>query len=123
MRQARQMPPERVARTRERAPENDLYDCACELVLAAHGLRTAAGRDQASRATAPTLGCVEEVLSTLAEAIGELATGIVVENEGHAPPGPAAEKFADLNDSLIRAAHSCGLARAVVGSSSAVPDM
>jgi hypothetical protein len=47
---------------------NELYDRACDLLVAAQGIRTAAARAGSAPAIAATLGCVEVALEALAHA-------------------------------------------------------
>lgn len=54
---------------RDSAPENRLFDSACRLVEASRELARAAGRPGAEPAIAPTLGCLEDALTNLAEAL------------------------------------------------------
>jgi hypothetical protein len=87
-----------------RAAENELYDSACDLLLAAQELRGAASRDGASVSTAPSLGCVEETLSVLAEAMREL--------DDSARPGQALD---ELRGALISSSSACRAAREAIG--------
>jgi hypothetical protein len=48
-----------------RIADNELYDRACDLLLAAEGIRRAAAEPSAAAATAATLGCVEASLEAL----------------------------------------------------------
>jgi hypothetical protein len=81
-------------------PAVQLYDTACDLLLAAQGLRQAAGRTGTEEALAATLGCLHETLAELAEATTTMARDLA---------GPAAT---DLAAALAAAGLACGAARA-----------
>jgi hypothetical protein len=105
---------------RKRAPENELYDRACDVLLAARDLRRAATRDGTSRALAATLGCVEETLSVLAEAADELGmTAVVNLNSDAMGSGDtsalAARPFGELRDALMSSRSACRAAREAAG--------
>jgi hypothetical protein len=53
-------------------PERLLYDQACDLLLAARGLRAVAGADGAQPAIAATLGCLEATFDALADTMTAL---------------------------------------------------
>lgn len=53
-------------------PERLLYDQACELLLAARGLRAVAGNDGTQPAIAATLGCLEATFDALADTMTAL---------------------------------------------------
>ena len=81
-------------------PAVQLYDTACDLLLAAQGVRHAAGRTGSEEALAATLGCLHETLAELAEAITGMARHLA---------GPAASELAAA---LAAAGLACGAARA-----------
>src|SRR4051794_4419466 len=55
-------------RAPSRDAANELYDRACDLLLAAEGIRTAAGEAGSAPAIAATLGCIEASLEALEQA-------------------------------------------------------
>ena len=101
----------------ERAAENELYDRACDVLLAAQDLRRAASHDGTSVAIAASLGCVEETLSELGEAMGELGAAAVRDLDSDAGEGSAqaARLFGELRGALISSGSACGTAREAVG--------
>jgi hypothetical protein len=104
---------------RERAPENELYDRACDLLLAAQDLRGAASHDGASAAIAPTIGCVEESLSVLAEAAGEVGVAALLELESEPEAKGDSVRvvglFGQLRGALISSSSACRAAREGLG--------
>ncbi len=50
-------------------PAQELYDCACELLLVAQALRSAAAEPGAEAAIAATIGCFSAALEGLAEGV------------------------------------------------------
>jgi len=52
----------------DRDAVNELYDRACDLLLAAEGIRTAAAEPGSAAAIAATLGCIEASLAALEHA-------------------------------------------------------
>jgi len=59
--------------TRAPDPVNALYDCGCDLVEAASGLRKCAGHPDAVGAAPAVLGCMEAALRELAETSAALS--------------------------------------------------
>jgi hypothetical protein len=64
-----------------RDPAHVLYDHACDVLLAAQGLRATAGAEGVEPAIAATFGCLESAVDALAQAIEELADGAVAQVE------------------------------------------
>ena len=58
------------APSRDRA--NELYDRACDLLLAAEGIRAAAAEPGSAAAIAATLGCIESSLEALEHAVAAM---------------------------------------------------
>ena len=55
-----------------RDPDNELFDCGCDLVEAASAIRRLAADPQSARAIPALLGCIETSLQELAAAAAEL---------------------------------------------------
>ena len=107
-----------------RDPANDLYDRACELLLAANGLRSAAGERGSATAFAATVGCIDASLEALADAVAamrretarevRLARAVdepLPDNEAE----DAAREFSSLADALTRAHDAAGRMRERLG--------
>jgi hypothetical protein len=63
---SRRMPDSLVRPHARRAPDNELFDRACDLLDAAGAIRSAAGAPQAARAAPAVLACLEAALRELA---------------------------------------------------------
>lgn len=84
-----------------RDPVNDLYDAACDVLVAAHRLRDAAARHGAAREGLPaSLGCLTATLDALTAVCDELAVDA-------AEP----ERVADVGQTLAAARRRCEDAR------------
>jgi hypothetical protein len=57
----------------QRDPAHALYDHACDLLVAAQGLRSMAGTEGTGPAVAATFGCLEATLDALADSIARLS--------------------------------------------------
>jgi hypothetical protein len=55
-----------------RQADNELYDRACDLLLAAQELRTATAQPDAALALAASVGCLEETLAAMADSAAQL---------------------------------------------------
>jgi hypothetical protein len=99
---------------RTRPPDNELYDRGCDLVEAALAIRRLAGREDAERALAAVLGCMESALEDLRGAVAE--AGRTGSSDAHA--SLAHRGFANLElalaDAETAARAARGLARRVV---------
>jgi hypothetical protein len=106
----------------ERDPANDLYDRACELLLAAQGLRSAAGARGATPSYAATVGCIDASLAALTDAVAAMRRGAASEAERARAVGqPLAEaadagrEFSALAEELGRAHRAAGRMRERLG--------
>ncbi len=106
----------------ERDPANDLYDHACELLIAAQGLRSAAGARGATPSYAATVGCIDASLEALTDAVAAMRREAAREARRTRPAGePVAEaddagrEFSALADALSRAHHAAGRMRERLG--------
>jgi hypothetical protein len=107
----------------ERDADTELYDRACDVLLAAQDLRSAAARRAANAAAAPTLGCLEQTLSELADAVSELAAearpdlDVSAQAAGDHTTGSAAARyvFGELHHALLASARVCAAARQATG--------
>jgi hypothetical protein len=107
-----------------RDPANDLYDRACELLLAAQGLRSAAGARGSTTAFAATVGCIDASLEALADAVAAMRREAAREvtrarDTGRSAPETevkdAAREFSTLADALTRAHDVAGHMRERLG--------
>ncbi len=88
---------------RGRDPAHALYDHACDLLVAAQGLRTMAGADRTAPAVAATFGCLEAALEAQADAVAALsrqAADLVATADGEADP--AAVRIAARCEDVVR---------------------
>jgi len=104
---------------RRREPVNELYDCGCALLHAAHELRAAAGRPGSAPAFAATLGCIEATLSAINESVGSIRarTAMQLSSAGIGRPVAVASASAELRvlcQALDDAGRAAGDARAMV---------
>jgi hypothetical protein len=104
---------------RRRDPVNDLYDCACALLHAAHELRAAAGQPGSAPAFAATLGCIEATLSELNESVGSIRarTSAHLSSAGIGRPVAVESALAELRvlcQELEDAGRAAGAARRTV---------
>jgi hypothetical protein len=106
----------------ERDPANDLYDRACELLLAAQGLRTAAGVRSATPSYAATVGCIDASLGVLTDAVAAMRREATREAERTRAAGEplveadeAAREFSALTEALWRAHLAAGRMRERLG--------
>jgi hypothetical protein len=102
-----------------RDPVNELYDCACALLDAAHQLSAVAGRPGSAPAFAATVGCIEATLSALNESVGSIRarTTIHVSSAAVGTPGAveaASRELAVLCQRLGDAGRAAGAARMAV---------
>jgi hypothetical protein len=104
-----------TVRASRRDPSNDLYDRACDLVVAAEEIRAAAAQPGSAAAIAATVGCLEASLEALADAAAgmrrEAARQLARSDPSggrdagiDASPALADREFSELVDAL-RAAH------------------
>ena len=84
-----------VVPSRDRA--NELYDRACDLLLAADGIRAAAAEPGSAPATAATLGCIEASLEALAHAVAAMRR-VVDQRSSAREGGLAAESGVSADD-------------------------
>ena len=82
-------------------PANELYDAACETLLAAQRLRDAASRPGVQEAVPATVGALEEALAALDDAVERLR-----ERAGAAPRPRAPRRTAAGTARARRAAPS-----------------
>jgi hypothetical protein len=110
-------------RAPERDPANELYDQACSLLEAAQGVRAAASSWRSAPALAPALGCIEESLRELRDAVPELRdTAMTTPANGRSGRGPTRREplqiraeFALLARDLSASRSSCAAVRRLVG--------
>lgn len=107
-----------------RDPANDLYDRACDLLLAAQGLRSAAGARGSTPAFAATVGCVDASLEAMAGAVSAMRREAVRQlARAQASDQPAAvtsaadavREFSELADALAEAHDAAGRMRERLG--------
>lgn len=117
----RRRPP---ARRWRRDPANELFDRACDLLLAGRELREAAEHTGHSAAVAASLNCVEATLGELADTCRALGRGSderlsSAEEVLGAPLSLSREEFSERFDEtaarLDEAREACERARATVG--------
>lgn len=106
----------------ERDPANDLYDHACDLLLAAQGLRSAAGVRGATPSYAATVGCIDASLEALTDAVAAMRSEAAREADrargaGHAftEADDAGREFSALAEALSRAHLAAGRMRERLG--------
>jgi hypothetical protein len=106
----------------ERDPANDLYDQACELLIAAQGVRSAAGARGATPSYAATVGCIDASLEALTGAVAAMRREAAREAErtraaGEPLAGAAAagREFSALAEALSRAHLAAGRMRERLG--------
>lgn len=84
-------------------PENELYDAACEVLVAAQRLSRAAAAERVGPAVPATLGCIAASLGALTVAAAALSRSA----------GPSQRRATDeLVHALRRAQRACDAARA-----------
>ena len=118
-----QQQPRRDATTPvERDPANDLYDRACELLLAAQGLRSAAGARGATPSYAASVGCIDASLEALTDAVAAMRREAAREAERTRTAGErlaeaddAGREFSALAEALWRAHLAAGRMRERLG--------
>lgn len=101
-----------------RAPDNELYDCGCDLVQAAAAIRAAAGAPEAARAIPAVLGCIEAALHELAEAAAALEETTERSTGGRAQPAMHRRMhkgYANLREALTDAERASTAARPLAG--------
>jgi hypothetical protein len=106
-----------------REPAHVLYDHACDVLVAAQGLRAAAGMEDADAAIAATFGCLESAVDALAEAVDTLTPAAIAQL---GPDGQAAGRLAlqcqDAAHVLRVGRDVLGTIRDRVGAAAADPD-
>ena len=106
---------------RRRDPAHDLYDAACELLLAAQALRAAAGARGAAPSFAATVGCLDTSLEALAEAVDSMrdeaarAVARAGRPDGAGSAEAARREFSELVAALDAAHRGAGRMRERVG--------
>lgn len=108
-----------------RDPANELYDHACDLLVAAQGIRSAASRPGSVPGVAAAMGCIEASLEALAAAASAMRreSGRRLDRRGaeaaHGLSGVSPEtlqrEFSELVDSLNAADRAAGSMRERVG--------
>jgi hypothetical protein len=115
---------ERRARQRD-DPAQELYDRACDLLIAAQELHAAASEPGIAMATPATLGCLEAALAELASAVASMraealrhlarANSIVPEALGDLSPQEAQREFSALAEALRTAERATNATRNRLG--------
>jgi hypothetical protein len=106
-----------------RDPANDLYDRACELLLAAQELRSAAGVGGTTPAFAATVGCIDASLEALEESVSamrreaarESMRGQASDGSMHSAADDAAREFSALVEALSGAHEAASRMRERLG--------
>lgn len=107
-----------------RDPANELYDRACELLLAAQGIRSAAGVRGSTPAFAAAVGCIDASLAALADGASAMrreATHVVTrarESDQYTQQisaADAAREFSSLAEALTGAHQAAGRMRERIG--------
>ena len=110
-----QRPVQSDARHARRDPAHELYDQACELLVAARSLRAAAGARGSAPAFAATAGCLEASLEALADAARAMRREAVRQVLRPDPSPPDAESagraFSELAAALASAHRAAGQLR------------
>jgi hypothetical protein len=106
-----------------RAPDNELFDRACDLLDAARAIRSAVGARDAGRATPAVLGCLQATLRELTLTATELEqisaqaldTGTTIrgEAEAHGRVRRMHRGYANLRQALVDAETASSAARAL----------
>jgi hypothetical protein len=106
-----------------RAPDNELFDRACDLLDAGRAIRSAAGARDAGRATPAVLGCLQATLRELTLTATELeqisaqaldtGTKIRGEAEAHGRVRRMHRGYANLRQALVDAETASSAARAL----------
>jgi hypothetical protein len=114
--------PRRDATPVTRDPANDLYDQACDLLIAAQGVRSAAGARGATPSYAATVGCIDSSLEALTDAVVAMRREAAREAERiRSADGSATEaddagrEFSALAEALSRAHLAAGRMRERLG--------
>jgi hypothetical protein len=102
-----------------RDPSHELYDQACELLLAAQGLRVAAGTRGSAPAIAATVGCLDATLEALADAVaamrGEAAREVSRAEASMPGAADTGREFSELAAAIGSAHEAAGRMRERVG--------
>jgi hypothetical protein len=114
--------PSRVAATRDAS--NELYNHACDLLLAAEAVRAASAETAAAPGFAATLGCMEASLEALAHATAAMRRTTDAHVAGRGPAAPerfalaqedAQREFCELIEALNAAHHAADQLRQRAG--------
>jgi hypothetical protein len=102
-----------------RDPSHELYDQACELLLAAQSLRSAAGTRGSAPAIAATVGCLDATLEALADAVaamrGEAAREVSRAEDSMPDAADAGREFSELVAAIGSAHRAAGRMRERIG--------
>jgi hypothetical protein len=114
--------PRRDATPVARDPANDLYDHACDLLIAAQGVRSAACARGATPSYAATVGCIDASLEALTDAVAAMRREAAHEAERIRSAGESAteaddagREFSALAEALSRAHVAAGRMRERLG--------